>query len=168
MGMVASIREAAAFKVVTNAEETNQCTADDATKTSTTAFSCAAITCALKNCAVQCLVDPTSSTCQTCGHSHCDDLAKSCSGLTTLPPNPTGCNKVAAATTAMVAPIREAAAETSQCTADDATKTSTAAFSCAAITCAKKNFFRLDATSKCIADLSKISTGCSNCFGQVA
>merc|ERR1711998_50476 len=201
--MVASIREAAAFKVVTNAEETNQCTADDATKTSTTAFSCAAITCAkksffrldatskciadlskistgcsncfgqvaqctLKNCAVQCLVDPTSSTCQTCGHSHCDDLAKSCSGLTTLPPNPTGCNKVAAATTAVVASIREAAAETGQCTADDATKTNTAAFSCAAITCAKKNFFRLDATSKCIADLSKISTGCSNCFGQVA
>merc|ERR1712022_87155 len=164
--MVASIREAAAFKVVTNAEETNQCTAADATWASTTAFSCAAITCAkknffrldatskciadlskistgcsncfgqvaqctLKNCAVQCLVDPTSSTCQTCGHSHCVDLAKSCSGLTTLPPNPTGCNKVAAATTAMVASIREAAAfkvvtnaeETNQCTADDATKT---------------------------------------------
>merc|ERR1711959_837182 len=49
--------------------------------------------CTLKNCAVQCLVDPTSATCQACGHSHRDALAKTCSGLATLPPNPSGCNK---------------------------------------------------------------------------
>merc|ERR1711998_248646 len=55
-----------------------------------------------------------------------------------------------------------------KCTADDASKANTAAFSCSAISCAKKNFFRLDGTSSCIASAAKISSGCADCFGQVA
>merc|ERR1711907_399229 len=140
--------------------------------------------CTLKNCAVKCLVDPTSASCQACGRSHCDSLAKSCSGLTTLPPDPTGCNKTSNSNVdlAALALLRsdtdadKAVEDTTssnpatggKCTDDDAAKSNSAAFSCSAITCAKKNFFRLDATATCIAGESGITSGCANCFGQVA
>ena len=48
--------------------------------------------CTVKHCAVQCLVDPTAPACQACGHQNCDALAKTCSGLDTLPPDPSGCH----------------------------------------------------------------------------
>merc|ERR1712159_765369 len=54
------------------------------------------------------------------------------------------------------------------CTADDGTKTASAAFSCNSIQCAKTNFFRLDSTAKCIASANGISAKCADCFGQVA
>merc|ERR1719378_1080325 len=54
------------------------------------------------------------------------------------------------------------------CTADDATKSNSVKFSCDAVACAKKNFFKLAGTSACIQKEDGISEGCANCFGQVS
>jgi len=45
--------------------------------------------CILKACA-HCI--PTLGNCQECGHDACDDLAKTCTGLSTLPPDATDCD----------------------------------------------------------------------------
>merc|ERR1711977_333039 len=123
--------------------------------------------CTLKHCAVQCLVDPTSATCQKCGHAACDSLAKTCTGLSTLPPNPANCGKSAEMASVALATVA-APSEASTCSTDDATKMSTTSYSCTAVSCAKSNFFRLDSTAKCIADKTGVTTGCANCAGQIA
>merc|ERR1712225_130883 len=132
--------------------------------------------CTLKNCAVKCLVDPTAPACVACGHKYCDELGKTCTGLP-VSPDPKNCDKASAASVVLAAvPATNEKAKavvgspsvTGACTADDGTKTKSTKFSCASIACAKKNFFRLDATAKCIASTSGVTEGCANCFGQVA
>merc|ERR1712085_47062 len=86
--------------------------------------------------------DPASATCQACAHENCDAQATACTGLAVLPPNPSeNCGS------AVVALKVEAGG----CTADDATKVDTPAFSCNAVSCAKKNFFKTAETGACLA-----------------
>lgn len=54
------------------------------------------------------------------------------------------------------------------CTAEDATKSSTVKFSCDAVGCAKKNFFKLEGTAECLETTNGISAPCATCFGKVA
>merc|ERR1719224_328745 len=54
------------------------------------------------------------------------------------------------------------------CTADDATKLSTVKFSCDAVSFAKKNFFKLAGTSKCLQDTDGVTESCANCAGQLS
>merc|ERR1712153_188797 len=174
--------------------EAGGCTADDATKVDTPAFSCNAVSCAkknffktaetgaclaqesqitqtcgacfgatagctLKHCALKCFTDPASATCQACAHKNCDAQATACTGLAVLPPNPSeNCGS------AVVALKVEAGG----CTADDATKVDTPAFSCNAVSCAKKNFFKTAETGACLAQESQITQTCGACFGATA
>ena len=93
---------------------------------------------------------------QACGHKACDSLATSCTGMSPLPPDAKDCPKSAVAQVAAGA-----------CSADDAKKASTVAFSCQGIKCAKAAFFNPAKTATCIASDSGISSGCATCFGQV-
>merc|ERR1712085_5347 len=104
--------------------------------------------CTLKHCAIKCFTDPASATCQACAHKNCDAQATACTGLAVLPPNPSeNCGS------AVVALKVEAGG----CTADDATKVDTPAFSCNAVSCAKKNFFKTAETGACLAQESQIT-----------
>merc|ERR1712085_217405 len=85
--------------------------------------------------------------------------ATACTGLAVLPPNPSeNCGS------AVVALKVEAGG----CTADDATKVDTPAFSCNAVSCAKKNFFKTAETGACLAQESQITQTCGACFGATA
>jgi len=112
------------------------------------------------------MLDPTADKCQTCGHAACDDIGKTCTGLAELPPNAKNCGSTETEALAMVATALPT--EAGQCSDDDKSKMMSVKFSCDGVTCAKKNLFGLDGTSKCIADESKISSGCANCMGQIA
>merc|ERR1719329_909637 len=126
------------------------CSVDDATKMASTSFSCNAVSCAKKSffgiaATSKCVVDPTSASCQACGHAACDGLAKSCTGLSTLPPNPSNCGKSTTAVVAMAEVGVVADADSQACSADDATKMASTSFSCNAVSCAKKSFFGITA-----------------------
>merc|ERR550514_2526394 len=107
------------------------------------------------------MVDPTAPACQTCGHEHCDELAKTCTGMDTLPPDAKNCGSQAAVAEMVLA-------DAGACVAADVEKASTEKFSCDAVTCAKKSFFKLDKTASCLEQTNGISQPCANCFGQVS
>ena len=71
---------------------------------------------------------------------------------------------VAAGAGLRVEAMPEAAAP---CSGDEAIF-STTKFSCDAVSCAKKNFFGIAGTAKCIVAADKVSESCATCFGKVA
>ena len=71
---------------------------------------------------------------------------------------------VAAGAGLRVEAMPEAAAP---CSGDEAIF-STTKFSCDAVSCAKKNFFGIAGTAKCMEAANQVSESCATCFGKVA